>query len=191
MAGVGAYKQQYRGSRESGLLEPVAQDGQSKVALISKKGEAMLRRTLFATVCALTLTAAAQAAWTPTGKTKFDVPLTVVGSRGQTVQISARLYYEMATGSGSHRQTKWEPLAGASVSFQSGVLFGGVVGPIIPRATTGPEGWAKYKGPGSQIGPNCGPSAFWYVAHFDGGMVVQGVRLSGCASAKGYVIVKP
>jgi hypothetical protein len=146
----------------------------------------MFKRMMFATVCALVLTTAAQAGWVPTGRTKFlPSPLPrVTGRPGQTVTLRGQLVYELKHSS-NPRNKKWEPLKKATVWWSASV--DGVIGiQIIYNSVTDNQGWATLK----WTVPSCAkPGAKGkYTVGYDGGRLI-GVPVQPCTGSGTLTVV--
>ena len=148
----------------------------------------MLKRLVCATACVLTLAATSQAAWVPTGQTKFlPHPLVkVTGVPGQSITLQATLRYELKD-SRTPAVTKWEPLKAKAVEWA--ISLDGVIGiEVLYPSTTDGEGKATLKGQSipDWVKPGTGGH---YIAYFSGGCV-QGVSLRSC-SERGTIEVVP
>jgi hypothetical protein len=101
----------------------------------------MLKRMMFAVVCASLLATAVQAAWVPTGKVKIEQMPTLQASPGQAVELRAKVFYQLKN-STNPRQTKWEGLKGAAVEFTAWGIGSKPDNQFVGPATTNAKGVA-------------------------------------------------
>jgi hypothetical protein len=101
----------------------------------------MTTKLFFTLAISMAITALANAAWVPTGYTKFTPPATVQGKAGETVTMKAQLLYQLKDS--EHPAKKdWQPLAGATVNFY--VSGRGIVGQApCPQGKTDNRAWAR------------------------------------------------